>query len=91
MTLWEPPAISAILVTVNIGGLPMAVVVALLINPVGLVFWLALGLTIWFAVNRTDRERRRYLRAIHPKHPEIGRFFWIGLVVGALVSLVMVI
>ena len=69
----------------------MAVVVALLINPVGLVFWLALGLTIWFAVNRTDRERRRYLRAIHPKHPEIGRFFWIGLVVGALVSLVMVI
>ena len=30
--------ISAILVTVNIGGLPMAVIIALLISPIGAVF-----------------------------------------------------
>lgn len=69
----------------------MAVIIALLISPVGLAFWLALGLTILFAVRRTSRERHQYLRAIHPKHIEISRFFWVGILIGIVVSAISVL
>ena len=32
----------------------MAVIIALLISPIGAVFWLALGLTILYAVSQYD-------------------------------------
>ncbi len=69
----------------------MAVIIALLISPIGAVFWLALGLTILYAVSRTSRERHQYLRAIHPRHSEIAPFFWVGILLGIVISALMLV
>ena len=69
----------------------MAVIIALLISPIGAVFWLALGLTILYAVSRTSRERHQYLRAIHPQHSEIAPFFWVGILLGIVISALMLV
>ena len=53
--------------------------------------WLALGLTILYAVSRTTRERHRYLRAIHPRHSEIAPFFWVGILLGIVISALMLV
>ncbi len=53
----------------------MAVIIALLISPIGAVFWLALGLTILYAVSRTSRERHQYLWRFIPDIAKLPHSF----------------